>query len=176
MSYVIKISDPIFNRLNIDYDFYDNDMPVISNFHESHDFLSNFYIHSIYYNGFLFPTSEHAYQAHKCLEIGGKDFLAIQSASKPGIAKNLGQVVMLRDDWLEVKDSIMLDILRVKFSDIDLKRKLLETKGFYLVEGNTWHDNYWGICFNTKCHCSGKIGLNVLGRLLMQVRKEADND
>ena len=39
-----------------------------------------------------------------------------------------------------------------------------------LLEGNYWHDNYWGDC---KCKtCEKTEGQNKLGRILMIVRKE----
>ena len=44
---------------------------------------------------------------------------------------------------------------------------LLATGEEYLVEGNTWGDKYWGVC--------GGIGLNHLGKLLMQVRDELES-
>lgn len=61
----------------------------------------------------------------------------------------------------------MLDALRKKFSDDKLRSMLLATGEEYLVEGNTWGDKYWGVC--------GGIGLNHLGKLLMQVRDELES-
>ena len=46
----------------------------------------------------------------------------------------------------------------------------LATGGAVLVEGNTWHDNYWGCC--TCSRCAGRRGRNNLGRLLMKLRAE----
>ena len=47
---------------------------------------------------------------------------------------------------------------------------LLSTGGGDLVEGNRWHDNFWGRCVCRACRRIG--GANVLGTLLMQVRAE----
>jgi predicted NAD-dependent protein-ADP-ribosyltransferase YbiA (DUF1768 family) len=48
-----------------------------------------------------------------------------------------------------------------------LAEKLLATGEEILVEGNTWHDNFWGRC---SCrNCRGK-GVNHLGQLLMERR------
>ena len=73
--------------------------------------------------------------------------------------------------WEEVKDDVMLKVLRSKFrNNEDLRNKLLETGDAILIEGTTgWHDNYWGICSCEKC---GGVGKNMLGTLLMQVRDE----
>jgi Lar family restriction alleviation protein len=76
----------------------------------------------------------------------------------------------LRDDWEYIKDEVMEKLLKEKFSTPCLKQKLIETKGNKLVEGNVWHDNYWGDC---KCHkCKNKKGLNKLGKILMKIRHE----
>ena len=50
----------------------------------------------------------------------------------------------------------------------DLREKLFKTGDLLLVEGNYWHDNYWGDCFCDKC--KGRKGENFLGRILMNVR------
>ena len=65
----------------------------------------------------------------------------------------------------------MLLCLRLKFrQNPRLRECLLSTQDAVLVEGNTWHDNYWGNCRCRKCR--RHKGLNRLGRLLMQVRAE----
>jgi len=64
----------------------------------------------------------------------------------------------------------MTTIVRNKFkAHPDLKKKLLETGTAKLIEGNTWHDTFWGVNINT-----GK-GENHLGKILMQVRSELKN-
>jgi len=47
---------------------------------------------------------------------------------------------------------------------------LLATGDTKLLEGNRWHDNFWGNC---DCpNCRDKPGLNYLGKILMRVRLE----
>ena len=46
----------------------------------------------------------------------------------------------------------------------ELKEKLLATENEELVEGNTWHDTYWGVC--------NRRGKNKLGKILMRIREE----
>ena len=70
---------------------------------------------------------------------------------------------------MQVKDKVMLNFLRIKFMNAELRDKLLETGDSVLIEGNTWHDNYWGNCSCAKC--KDIEGKNMLGRLLMQVRE-----
>jgi len=112
-------------------------------------------------------TIEHAFQCAKTNDLKLKK--EINRASTPGKAKQMGRNVPLRPDWDEVKDSIMEHYLHIKFLDPELRKLLNETKGKTLIEGNTWHDNYWGNCKCDKCKIPGK---NMLGKLLMKIRDE----
>lgn len=68
-----------------------------------------------------------------------------------------------------MKDRIMYNVVYTKFSqNEDLKTKLLQTEDEYLVEGNTWNDNYWGRC--------NPYGLNRLGLILQLVLDEIRNN
>lgn len=122
--------------------------------------LSNFYMVNVDYDGEFYPSTEHAYQAAKTLNLAERR--EIQEAATCGKAKRLGQKVELRSDWEEIKIEVMRDLLFQKFSYPDLQDKLLATGDQHLVEGNTWGDRFWGVC-------EGR-GLNHLGRLLMDVR------
>jgi len=83
----------------------------------------------------------------------------------PHEAKSIGRTVLLRDDWEKIKNKVMYDIVKDKFTrNTLLKYKLIETGNAQLIEGNTWNDTYWGVC-------CGK-GLNVLGNILMGIRNE----
>lgn len=126
-------------------------------------FLSNFYDPALVdYLGAIYPTTEHAYQAAKSLDPMVRK--RIREAKRPHDAKKKGRAIELRPDWEEVKDDVMLELLRQKFKTPELRQKLVETGDAYLEEGNWWGDVYWGVC-------KGK-GLNKLGLLLMQVRRE----
>lgn len=135
---------------------------VIDSFSGDYRFLSNFYAHTVKVDGLVFKTSEHAYQAAKCkFPEDRKEFTFF---SAPGIAKRVGRQVAIRDDWEQVKLVEMEKILRVKFADQSLKRRLLATAPHDLIEGNTWGDTYWGVCAG--------VGRNHLGRILMQIRAD----
>lgn len=75
----------------------------------------------------------------------------------------MGRSVHIRPDWEEIKVQTMLDLLKCKFQDPELKQKLLDTGDEELVEYNTWGDNFWGRTMEG-------FGLNMLGKLLMEVR------
>lgn len=135
--------------------------------------LSNFHPCQIEFEGVTYPSVEHAYQAAKTNDPQIRNFIAtIQTASE---AKRLGRGLKLRDDWDEVKYTIMHRLLEKKFYDQTLRAALLATKG-ELVEGNYWHDNIWGRCSCEKCAARraepGWLDIdNQLGRQLMEIRE-----
>lgn len=139
---------------------------MIDCFDKEWAFLSNFYESEIEFEGITYLTNEHFFQAMKTLDINERR--AIANCRTPGQAKRMGRQVVLRPDWEDVKESVMLEGLCLKFADEQLADWLLETGDEELVEGTTWHDNEWGNCSCPKCaHIEGK---NKLGRLLMIVR------
>ena len=141
---------------------------MIVEFDGDYAFLSNFYPSTIYHDGITYPTNEHFFQAMKTLDIDERK--AIAAAETPGLAKRMGRNVKLRPDWEKIKVDVMRLGLILKFTDAELAEKLIATGDEELVEGNWWHDNTWGNCHCTAC--SRKGGRNLLGMLLMEVRKE----
>ena len=140
---------------------------MIKNFEGEYAFLSNFYFSPMIIDNVVYTTNEHYFQAMKSLN--PKERQTIVLAPTPGKAKHLGRKVSLRKDWEDIKEEVMLTGLRHKFSNPELRKKLLATGNEELIEGTTWHDNYWGIC---DCEACGGQGKNRLGKLLMQVREE----
>lgn len=144
---------------------------VINRFWKDHKFLSNFHYSTIFYRGNKWKTVEHAYQAMKTLDI--TEQAKIRDASAPSQAKKYGRCVIVRDDWDQVKIEIMLELLRLKFHNPFLRGKLAATGNAILIEGNNWCDVVWGQC---RCEKHNWEGLNLLGRLLMQVRDEINSE
>lgn len=142
-------------------------MSIIT-FSGPHEFLSNFSPCEIFYNGLWFNTTEAAFQAAKCKN--RLDAQRISAAPTPGKAKRLGRKVEMVDDWDIIKVSEMLNILRLKFTrGSEFANALDKTGDVALVEGNTWHDTYWGVCVCPKCAGNGT---NMLGQILMHIREE----
>ncbi len=141
---------------------------TISSFSGEHRFLSNFYTEpGLSDRLWGYPTTEHAFQAAKTLDkearLPFKDWHIT-----PGQAKRMGRKLVLRHDWGQVKNDVMLIVVKAKFTPgTKLADRLLATGSEELVEGNSWHDNYWGICSCDKC---GSGGQNMLGLILMLVR------
>lgn len=133
-------------------------------FQGEYRWLSNFWPCRVWYDGNEYPSVEHAYQAAKTTDVDVRRF--ISTLSTPGEAKRAGQTIELRGDWGLIKLPIMLNLVRLKFRNPQLKEKLISTGDMVLEEGNKWGDKFWGIDLK-----SGK-GENNLGEILMIVRKE----
>lgn len=141
---------------------------VIDKFIDEEFFLSNFYNSPIEFNGKIYKTVEHAYQSHKADNEPEHEW--VRNMDTPGKAKKTGMKVRLRKDWEEIKLGLMLELVRIKFSNPELSKKLTDTKNYLLVEGNFWHDNFFGNC--TCSECKKIEGQNNLGKILMKVRQE----
>lgn len=128
-------------------------------------FFSNFSRHPVFLKGKRWPTSEHYFQAQKFR--GTEHEEAVRRCKTPRDAADTGRSrkLPLRRDWESVKDAVMLEAVRAKFTQHDdLKAELLATGDALLVE-HTVNDSYWG-------DGGDGSGKNRLGQLLMQVRAE----
>jgi ribA/ribD-fused uncharacterized protein len=138
---------------------------MIKEFQGEFRFLSNFAPSPIVYNGAVYKTGEHLYQALKAAD--EKDHINIRFAPHAGAAKKLGKTITVREDWDVIKDDIMKTVVSLKFKqNPKLAAKLLATGDQELQEGNWWGDVHFGISLKT-----GE-GQNVLGKILVEVRSE----
>ena len=131
--------------------------------------FSNFSAHPIRLKNKIWKTSEHYFQAQKFA--GTEHEEEIRLIDSPMIAARMGRDRKrpLRKDWEVVKDDIMREALRAKFTQHeDLKGILLETGDALLVE-HTANDRYWA-------DGGDGSGLNMLGKLLMELREELRNE
>jgi predicted NAD-dependent protein-ADP-ribosyltransferase YbiA (DUF1768 family) len=121
-------------------------------------FLSNMFPCSVVSKalGVTFKCSESAFMAMK------SDPPALHFAELDGFtAKKAGRKLKLRANWNSIRVSVMRKVLAAKFSDPCLLAMLKDVEG-EIVEDNHWNDTFWG-------KCNG-VGLNWLGRLLMEIR------
>lgn len=144
---------------------------AVTKFRGDNSFLSNMYEDSqnpIVIDGIAYKSAEAAFQAQKCKNPNDKKKFANLSAKQ---ARQLGKTVALVDDWDKIKDKVMYNILKAKFTK-ELAYKLKKTGTAELIEGNDWGDRYWGAVANKDGTFSG---VNVLGKLLMQIRDELNS-
>lgn len=126
-------------------------------------FCSNFWRAKMFVDGKWWGTVEHLYQAAKTSD--AKEHELIWQAEKPREARNLGQTVKLKPNWDEIKYAVMKQCLMIKFTQHhDLLQRLLDTGDKVLVEDSDI-DYYWG-------WGATRTGQNMLGKALMEVRKE----
>lgn len=136
---------------------------MIKEFRGKYAFLSNFYECDIRYGSLRFKSVESAFQALKSKDYNVRKMFENLS---PADSKKLGRKIELREDWSDIRIKVMLYLVRLKFKDKELRKKLLETGYEEIVEGNWWNDEYWGV------NLKNNKGNNYLGRILMIVRKE----
>jgi ribA/ribD-fused uncharacterized protein len=135
---------------------------TISSFKGNYDFLSNFYLCPMSFNGTIYGSSEAAFQAQKTFDYTIRE---IFSTLSPKLSKRLGNAIRCRPDWDTIKVKLMEEIVREKFTqNLDLAKRLISTGEEELVEGNTWRDTFWGVC--------NGVGENHLGKILMNIREE----
>lgn len=131
--------------------------------------FSNLYRREIEFEGELFQTSEHAYQAGKARKPDVKKWL--MQAPSPSLLAMAAHGLYYWDvvpGWSRTKFDRMRGVLRAKFTQhLDLQNVLLSTGGARLVESATVDNEVnrlWG-------EVNG-VGKNMLGVLLMELRTQ----
>lgn len=134
--------------------------------------FSNFHDSRMIINDVLWKTVEHVFQANKTFD---KEWQKrILSAETPAEAKTLGKQLktlgLVRPDWQDVNILIMHNLVLLKFTLFaEYRNILLSTGEDRIIEGNYWHDNFWGEC--SCARCSNVEKFNHLGQILTNVRK-----
>lgn len=127
--------------------------------------FSNFSPHPLRLKDRVWPTVEHYFQAQKFA--GTEHEEQIRNTSSPMIAARMGRSRSrpLRPDWENVKEDIMREALRAKFTQHAILRELLLSTGRRPLIEHTKNDRYWADGGDGK-------GRNRLGALLMELRTE----
>ena len=133
---------------------------MINGFTKEYAFLSMFFDKQIVFNDLTYKNAEAAYQAQKTdNEAMRKKFTRLL----PTEAIRRAEKLPLRDDWDSIKDEVLYQINKTKFSDAALRQKLIETRQEELINAINYTDER-GV-FNGK-------GENKLGKVLMKIREE----
>ncbi len=145
--------------------------------------FSNYFKSPINIDGKYYETVEHYFQSQKFPNTDYSEIIRTQNT--PNKAKilasqkrgggykwrtDLNSIIdshkhlVLREDWEEVKDSIMFRGLQAKFKTKEFKN-ILQATGDKEIREVSPRDYYWGTGKNG-------TGLNKLGKLLMKLRNE----
>lgn len=131
--------------------------------------------YSLCVNGTRFRTSEALYQACRFPHLPEIQKLIIDAPS-PMIAKAISKhnIEHSRTDWIRVRVRVMRWCLRVKLLENwhSFGSLLLETNDKPIVE-LSFKDDFWGAKPADKFKL---VGMNVLGRLIMELREEFNSD
>lgn len=131
--------------------------------------FSNLYRCEIRFEGDIFPTAEHAYQAGKARKASVRKWLlAAPSPSLVAMAAHGLYSWDVVEDWAKIKFDRMRGVLLAKFTQHpDLRSLLVSTGTSRLVEAGTVDNavnRTWG-------EVNGK-GQNQLGLMLMELREQ----
>ena len=133
--------------------------------------FDNFSSFKVEWNGYLFSSVEEAYQVASFME---SDEELVEKIKKSHSADEAQRIAYAnrdkrREDWDDVKISIMEELLRLKIEQNPyVKKKLLQTEDYMIVEDSP-KDDFWGWGPN-------RNGQNNLGKLWMKLREGLKNN
>lgn len=145
---------------------------MINNFKKEYSWLSNFAVVTIGYGDLIFSSVELFYIAMKTKDEMKRWNISRADPSEAGKLKKASRKWELREDWEDIKLEVMEYGLRQKFSQEPYKSNLLATGDQNIVEGNYWDDTFWGVDLKQ----NPNVGENHLGRLIMKIREELNNE
>lgn len=127
--------------------------------------FDNFSSFQVKYDGYLWPTSEHAFQAKQFKEFAPEVYKQIKEARSAHDAQKIAfeNKSKSNSDWEKTKEFVMKEILICKVEQHPyVLKKLIESGNREIIE-DSWRDNEWGWGEN-------KNGDNKLGKLWMEIR------
>ena len=136
-------------------------------FYEDKYYLfSNWSAHAVTYQEIVYPTAEHAYHTQKFADSKIRE--VIRAAKSPLEAKTLANEqykTQQKQNWDEVKMSVMYEIVRDKLAQHKEVQDILLSTGDNEIIENSPVDYFWG------CGKDGR-GRNELGKIWMKLRQE----
>lgn len=146
------------------------------------DIFSNFHYAPFVHQGILFKWSEQAIMYRKAMHFGAtKIAKRIILAQTPQECKKLGrsrEIPFVEGDWLLWREIVYKEVLMDKFAKPKQRKAILDTGDRILAEASPF-DDIWGIKL-AHDHPDAENpkkwrGLNLLGKVLMEVRSELKN-
>ena len=110
---------------------------------DDYGFMSNFAPYPFSDGSRIWPTSEHYFQAQKFLVPEIQEKIRQIASPMDAALEGRNRQNPLRSDWEEIKDGVMLQALRMKFSqNPEIAKELLATIDAIIIE-HTQNDAYW---------------------------------
>ena len=110
---------------------------------DDYGFMSNFAPYPFSDGSKIWPTSEHYFQAQKFLVPEIQEKIRQIASPMDAALEGRNRQNPLRSDWEEIKDEVMLQALRMKFSqNPEIAKELLATIDAIIIE-HTQNDAYW---------------------------------
>ena len=138
-------------------------------------YLSNYYLAPMDFEGLTnYRFAESVFQSLKYKKVKSRN---IYRTMAPSTAYLRGQKIKpLRQDWEKVKIPLMTQVMFEKFwQNEKLLDRLLDTGEEEFEFVNTYHDNFWGVCYCEDCakkRESGElISQNQEGKCLFEARQ-----
>ena len=146
-------------------------MEKITSFTREYSFLSNDHVCLVYYDGLLFSSVTHAFQAARAVDPETRERI-----SKIEDLESMYEVAETIEDpprWGKTRGKTMEVLLRDKFRrNPALRERLTETGAALLVNSYDTTENpnnlFWGAV--------GERGENLIGKILMKIRQDVKND
>lgn len=152
-------------------EFYDPELATdgsVVGFYEREFYMfSNFSSFQVEYDGRLWPTSEHAYQAVRFKDIAPDVYDAIYSARSAHDTYRIAQDNKAQQvsNWSDIKIDVMYSICKAKLTQHShIKEKLLLTNDVSIIEDSP-KDSFWG-------WGADRQGQNQLSKIWMRLRQE----
>jgi ribA/ribD-fused uncharacterized protein len=129
--------------------------------------FDNFSSFQVEYDGYTWPTSEHAYHAAGFKGVAEdvvekiKNTRSAHDAQKIAYSSRDKQI----DNWDATKFDVMKNILRNKIEQHPYVLKKLRQSGDREIVEDSWRDDVWG-------WGESKKGKNMLGKIWMELREE----
>lgn len=138
-------------------------------FRREYEFLSNFYpcrITMMMPDGkeHSFINAEAAFQAHKSSDT---DVISQFENIRGVTAKRLGKQIEITEgieNWNKERVNVMRSVVSTKFKQNPELFSKLQSINERIVEENSWHDTFWGVCDG--------VGENNLGKILEHIKSE----
>lgn len=123
------------------------------------------------YEGVVYPSVENAFQVSRFDNASLREryrYMTPHQAAYNGVRST-----QTTENWIYIKYDIMYNILKTKYSDPEMRKRLLDTGNENIVITCLNHDHEWYSCRCSKCKGYGR---NILGKLLMELRNELQQE